>query len=82
MIAEPDRSQMLVVALCGPRVLQRLESIGRCGLGDLRGRNPWELTHEINLQSGRPIWRAPPSPQALQNLDGAAEQSDARVDAD
>jgi hypothetical protein len=73
---------MLVVPLCRPRVLQRLASIGICGLGDLRGRNPWELTHEINLQAGRPIWRAPPILQALQNLVGAAEQADARVDAD
>jgi hypothetical protein len=73
---------MLVLPLCGPRVLQHLASIGTCGLGDPRGRDPSELTHEINLQTGRPVWRAPPTLRALQNLVGAAEQADARFDAD
>jgi hypothetical protein len=74
VISEPDRSHMLAVPLCGPRVLQRLESIGIHGLRDLRGRDPWELMHQINLQAGRPIWRAPLAVQALQNLVDAAEQ--------
>lgn len=75
MITEPDRSRTLEIPLCGPRVLQRLESIGISRLRDLRGRDPWELMHEINLQAGRPIWRAPLAVQALQNLVDAAEQT-------
>ena len=82
MITEPDRSHMLAIPLCGPRVLQRLESIGVHRLRDLRGRDPWELMHEINLQAGRPIWRAPLAVQALQNLVDAAEHTQARIDAD
>jgi hypothetical protein len=82
VIAEPDRYRMLVVPLCGQRVLQRPEAIGICGLGDLRGRDPSELMHEINLQTGRPVWRALPTLRAHQNLVGVAEQADARVDAD
>jgi hypothetical protein len=64
---------MLAVPLCGVRVLRRLESIGIERLGDLRGRDPWELIHEINLQAGRVIWRAPLAVQALQNLVDAAD---------
>ena len=82
MITEPDRSRMLALPLCGPRVLQRLESVGIYGLRDLRGRDPWELMHEINLQAGRPIWRAPLAVQALQNLVDAAEQTHTCVNAD
>jgi hypothetical protein len=66
---------MLSAPLCGPRVLQRLESIGIHSLSDLRGRDPWELMHEINLQAGRPIWRAPLAVQALQNLIDAADRT-------
>lgn len=82
MISEPDRSRMLAVPLCGPRVLQRLESIGVHGLRDLRGRDPWELMHEINLHAARPIWRAPLAVQALQNLVDAAAQPHTCVNAD
>jgi hypothetical protein len=82
VITEPDRSRMLDVPLCGPRVLQRLESIGVQRLRDLRGRDPWELMHEINLQAGRPIWRAPLAVQALQNLVDAAEQTPICTNAD
>ena len=74
MISERDRARMLAVPLCGPRVLQRLESIGIYRLRDLRDRDPWELMHEINLQAGRLIWRPPLAVQALQNLVDAAEQ--------
>ena len=59
---------MLEVPLCGSRVPLRLESIGVCGLADLRGRDPWDLMHEINLQAGRTIWRPPMAILALQNL--------------
>jgi hypothetical protein len=82
VISEPDRSRMLAVPLCGPRVLQRLESIGVYRLRDLRGRDPWELMHEINLQAGRIVWRAPLAVQALQNLVDAAEQTRTCTDAD
>ena len=82
MITEPDRSRMLEIPLCGPRVLQRLESIGIYRLRDLRDRDPWELMHEINLQAGRLIWRPPLAVQALQNLVDAAEHTQARIDAD
>jgi hypothetical protein len=75
VITEPDRSRMLAVPLCGPRVLQRLESIGVHDLRDLRGRDPWELMHQINLQAGRPIWRAPLAVQALHNLVDAANRT-------
>ena len=59
--------------LCGERVLMRLESIGVTRLADLRGRDAWELMHEINLEAGRPIWRAPLAVAALQNLIEADE---------
>jgi len=81
VIGKRDRARMLAVPLCGPRVLQRLESIGIDGLRDLRGRDPHELMHEINIRAGRTIWRAPLAAQALQNLVDAAERADTGVDA-
>jgi hypothetical protein len=81
VIPESGRSRMLAIPLCGPRVLQRLESIGIYRLRDLHGRDPWELIHEINLQAGRPIWRAPLAVQALQNLVDAAAQPHTPVNA-
>ena len=36
------------------------------------GRDPWELMHEVDLQAGWPIWRAPIGIMALQNLIDAA----------
>lgn len=74
MIGEAERRAMLSVPLCGERVVLRLESIGVSRLADLRGRDPWELMHEINLEAGREIWRAPVAVQALQNLVDAAER--------
>ena len=56
----------------------RLESIGVEGLADLRGRDPWDLIHEINLEAGRPIWRPPLAVAALQNLVDAAERDASR----
>lgn len=55
MIGAVERTKMLAVPLCGERVLTRLESIGVRRLADLRGRDPWELMHKINLEAGRPI---------------------------
>jgi hypothetical protein len=40
-------------------MLMRLESIGVRRLADLRGRDAWELMHEINLDAGRRTWRPP-----------------------
>ena len=65
---------MLDVPLCGDRVVRRLESVGVRTLSDLRGRDAWDLMHEINLEAGRPIWRAPVAVAALQNLIDAAER--------
>jgi hypothetical protein len=74
-VIEPvEREKMLAVRLCGNRVLMRLESIGVRRLADLRGRDAWELMHEINLQAGRSIWRPPVATAALQNLVDAAER--------
>ena len=52
MIAAEERKKMLTVRLCGERVLRRLESIGVARLANLRGRDPWEVMHEINLEAG------------------------------
>jgi len=73
---------MLEIPLCGPRVPQRLESIGIYRLRDLRDRDPWELMHEINLQAGRLIWRPPLAVQALQNHVDAAVQRHTCTNAD
>ena len=74
MIAADEREKLLAVHLCGERVLMRLESIGVCRAADLRGRDPWDVMHEINLEAGRPIWHAPMAIAALQNLIDAAER--------
>lgn len=73
MTPPSERERMLAVPLCGERVIARLESIGVRGLADLRGRDPYALMHEINLQAGRTIWRPPLAVLALQNLVDAAE---------
>jgi Mrp family chromosome partitioning ATPase len=78
VIAADERKRMLAVRLCGERVLMRLESVGVTRLSDLRGRDAWELMHEINLEAGRPIWRAPLAVAALQNLIDAAEWESTR----
>jgi hypothetical protein len=74
MITADERKKMLAVRLCGDRVLMRLESLGVERLADLQGRDPWDLMHEINLEAGRPIWKAPLAIAALQNLIDAAER--------
>ena len=75
MIAAGERKRMLAVRLCGERVLRRLETIGIERLADLRGRDPWDLMHEINVEAGRPIWHPPIAIVALQNLIDAAERA-------
>jgi hypothetical protein len=77
MIDEHERAKMSAVRLCGTRVIMRLESIGTRRLADLAGRDPWNVMHEIYLQAGRPIWRAPMAILALQNLIDAAERETA-----
>lgn len=77
MIPADERKKMLAVRLCGERVLRRLESIGIGRLADLRGRDPWQLMHEINRRAGRPIWQPPVAIAALQNLIDTAEREDA-----
>jgi nucleotidyltransferase/DNA polymerase involved in DNA repair len=72
MIAASERRKMLAVPLCGERVLARLEAIGIERLRDLRGRDPWDLMHEVNIQAGRPIWHPPLAIEALGNLVEAA----------
>jgi hypothetical protein len=77
MIDEYEQAKMSAVRLCGALVIMRLESIGTRRLADLAGRDPWDVMHEINLQAGRPIWRAPMAILALQNLIDAAERETA-----
>ena len=74
MIADAERNKMLAVHMCGARVVERLASIGVRRLADLRGRDPWDLMHEINLEAGRPIWQPPMAIIALQNLVDASER--------
>ena len=74
MIADAEREKMLAVHMCGQRVVERLASIGVRRLADLRGRDPWDLMHEINLEAGRPIWQPPMAIIALQNLVDASER--------
>jgi hypothetical protein len=75
VIDERERAKMKAVPLCGERVIARLDSIGTRRLADLAGRDPWDLMHEINLQAGRRIWRAPTAVIALQNLIDTAEHA-------
>ena len=74
MSADAEREKMLAVHMCGRRVVERLASIGVRRLADLRGRDPWDLMHEINLEAGRPIWQPPIAIIALQNLVDASER--------
>jgi hypothetical protein len=74
MIADAEREKMLAVHMCGRRVIERLASTGVRRLADLRGRNPWDLMHEINLEASRPIRQPPMAIIALQNLVDAAER--------
>ncbi len=77
-MTDAERQRFLAVPLCGLRVVERLESIGVRRLDDLRGRDPWEVMHEVNLQAGRTIWRAPMAVLALTNLIDAAGRTAGR----
>jgi hypothetical protein len=71
-IPQPERDRMLQVALCGPRVLLRLEAIGIRGLDELADRDPYELVLAVNHSAGHPIWRPPMATRAMSNLIDAA----------
>ena len=77
-ISVAERDRMLAVALCGPRVLIRLESIGITRLRDLAHRDPHDLVQEVNIQAGRPIWRPPMATEAMANLIAAATDLDSQ----
>jgi hypothetical protein len=72
VIRDNERSKMLAVPMCGPRVISRLESIGVQRLADLRECDPHDVMTEINMEAGRPIWRPPMATLALSNLVRAA----------
>jgi hypothetical protein len=74
VIRTSERRKLLAVRVCGPRVVERLESIGVRRLADLVGRDPWDVMHEINLEAGRTIWRPPMAILALQNMIDVAER--------
>jgi hypothetical protein len=73
-IPASERAKMLAVRLCGPRVIARLESIGITKLRDLTERDPYQLVHEVNVATGRPIWHSPIATQAMTNLIAAAQR--------
>ena len=64
---------MLTVPLCGPRVIQRLESIGIKKLSGLQGKDPFDLMKRINIAAGHIIGRPPMAMVALTNLIKAAK---------
>jgi hypothetical protein len=66
------RAELLAVPRCGPRVVERLESIGVTCLRDLRHEDPYDLMVRVNLAAGRPIWHPPMAIRALENLVDAA----------
>jgi hypothetical protein len=63
---------MLAVPLCGGRVVARLAAIGIRRLDDLRGRDPYEVVHQVNLHAGHTVWTPPIAIQAITNLVEAA----------
>lgn len=73
MIDDDEQAKMRAVPLCGPRVVERLASIGVERLGDLRGQDPVELMARVNIEVGHPIWYPPMALRALENLIAAAE---------
>jgi hypothetical protein len=74
MITAAEREKMLAVHMCGERVVERLASIGVRRLAELCGRDPSDLMHAINLETGRTIWRPPMAIIGLQNLIDASER--------
>ena len=79
-IPAAEREKMLRVALCGPRVIMRLERIGITCLDDLVERDPEELVLAVNLAAGGPIWRPPMATRAMTNLIEAARGKRATED--
>ena len=77
-IPKTEQAKMLAVPLCGRQVVTRLEAAGVTRLADLRGADPEDLLHRVNLAAGHPIWRHPRAVQSLANLVRAA---DAQVNA-
>jgi hypothetical protein len=73
VIPARERERMLAVRLCGPRVVDRLESIGISKLDDLADRDPYQLVHEVNIAAARPIWHPPMATRAMANLISAAD---------
>jgi hypothetical protein len=67
-IPNSERTKMLRVALCGPRVIRRLEAIGVQNLDELADRDPEELVLAINHCVGAPIWHPPMATRAMTNL--------------
>ena len=59
--------ELRAVPLCGPRVVERLAAVGITQLGQLYGRDPYEVMHEVNPQAGHTIWPPPIAILALQN---------------
>jgi hypothetical protein len=72
-IPAAEREKMLRVALCGPRVVRRLEGIGIRSLAELAEREPEELVLAVNHSAGAPIWHPPMATRAMQNLIVAAQ---------
>ena len=75
-IPPEERQKMLAVQRCGPRVIERLESIGITKLDDLAPRDPQDLVQEVNIEAGRPIWHTPMATRAMASLIRAARQLD------
>ncbi len=73
-ISAEERHKMLAVRLCGPRVIERLESIGVRRLADLADRDAFDLVEEVNIAAGRRIWSPPMATTAMANLIAAARQ--------
>jgi len=76
-IPENERTKMLAVRLCGPRVIARLESIGITKLQDFADRDPDQLEHQVNIAAGRPIWNPSMATLAMTNLITAARDATA-----
>lgn len=74
-IPQSERTKMLAVRLCGPRVISRLESIGITKLQDLADRDADQLVHQVNIAAGRPIWHSPLATRAMTNLIAAARHA-------
>jgi len=70
--ASRHEKAMRAVPLCGPRVVERLRSIGIYKLSDLKRKDPHVVMRQVNHAAGKIIWRPPMAIRALQNLIVAA----------